>query len=293
VTRAFAANLPRHVFFLVALVFLGDSSASEIGFSRIIRGWMNYSTAFTTTHDTSAGGEFATVATFYTPPYTVRALEFSAIMIWSEPPSQTIDFADFTFSVCVWSSLDRFIAEPRHGDLWDLAFAQPSARRIDTVTRGGRPAHEVRFALTNATVVLSNCHTYLIAVIARTDTQRNGELYVPTARTEGDSDAQAGNIVPFGWQYLIDAGGLTIYSGQAATELIVDRQGEPPRLQVARSNSTVRLSWQVSASCYGLEGTDDLGSSWVAVTNEPAIQTGWYSVSLPSTNQHRFFRLAR
>lgn len=281
----------RILFALLAASATAD--AAEITFSRITHGWPNYSTAFTTTHDTSPNGEFATVATFYTPPYTVRALEFVTIMIWSEAPPQTVNFADFTFSVCVWSTLDKFIAEPRHGDVWDLPFAQPSTRRVDTQTRGGRPAYDVRFALTNATVVLTNCHTYLIAVIARTDTQRNGELYVPTAGTEGDSDVQAGDIVPFGWQYLIDAGGLTIYNGQAATELMVERLSQAPRLLIAHSNSIVRLSWPQAASCYHLEQTDAPGHAWLAVTNEPEVGSTGQSVDLPSTNASCFFRLAR
>ena len=269
------------------------AGAAEVGFSRITRGWPNYSTAFSTTHDTSANGEFATVATFYTGPYTVRALEFGTILIWSEAPPQSVDFANFTFSVCIWSSLERFIAEPRHGDVWELPFMQPSTTRVDTVTRGGRPAYEVRFALTNATVALTNCQTYIIGLIARTDTQRSGELYVPTAGTEGDSDVQAGNIVPFGWQYLIDAGGLTIYSGQAASELMVERLGEPPRLVIARSRSIVRLSWPDSASCYRLECTDAISTPWLAVTNEPEIAFGLRSISLASTNVSGFFRLTR
>jgi len=276
--------------FLAASVTAG---AAEIGFSRIIHGWMNYSTAFSTTHDTSPNAEFATAATFYAPPYTVRALEFSTIMIWSELPPETVNFPDFTFSVCIWSSLERFIAEPRHGDFWDLPFTQPSAKRVDTVTRGGRPAYEVRFALTNATVVLSNCETYLIAVIARTDLQRNGELYVPTAATEGPSDVQAGNIVPFGFQYLIDAGGLTIYSGQLAAELVIEPLGGPPRLEVSQTNSMVRIAWPSWANCYVLESTDASMSEWLAVTNEPVNAASWRSVTLPITDAVRFFRLAR
>jgi hypothetical protein len=277
---------------LVFLAAAATTAAAELAFSRIVHGWPNYSTAFSTTHDTSANGEFATAATFYTPPYTVRALEFSTIVIWSEAPPQVVDFSAFTFAVCFWTSLDAFIRDPAHGDLANLAFAKPARIAVDTTTRGGRPAYEIRFALTNG-VTLSSCQTYLIGLIAKTDTSREGELYVPTAGTEGASDVQAGNIVPFGWQYLIDAGGFTVYDGQLASELIVERLGEPPRLSIAQTNSTVRLTWQASANCYRLEATEALNGLWTSVTNEPEIGPLWQTVSLPHTNGFSFFRLAR
>jgi hypothetical protein len=277
----------------MSLAAAGRTAAAELAFSRITRGWPNYSTAFNTTHDQSPNGEFATVGTFYTPLYTVKAREFATIVIWSELPPDTITFSDFTFSLCVWSTLDQFILNPGVGDVLNRNFAQPTTILRDGTSHGGRPTYELRFAVTNTTLVLTSCQTYVLGVVARTDAARNGELYVPTAPTEGLSDVQAGNIVPFGWQYLIDAGGLTIYSGQTATELIVERLGESPQLHVARSNLTVRLSWEVSASCYQLESTEALGGSWLAVTNEPQIAAGEFSVTMPSTNQLQFFRLAR
>ena len=290
--RAFAATLPRHAFCLLVIA-LSPLSAAEIGFTRIIPSWTNYSTAFTTTHDTGADPEFATAATFYTAPYTVRALEFASIVIWSELPPKTVDFRDFTFSVAVWSELNQFIAQPARGDHANLSFAQPSSIRVDGVSRGGRPVYELRFALTNTSVILSNCQTYLIAVIARTDTQRNGDLYVPTASTDGLSDVQAGNIVPFGWQYLIDAGGFTIYSGQVATELLIEPRGTPPRLFITRSNSTVRVTWPAWESCYTLESTDSLTGDWLPVTNNSSVDGEWRSISVPAVESLRFFRLAR
>jgi hypothetical protein len=288
--RALAANLLRHALFLVVVVF-NQSTADELGFSRIVPGWTNYSTAFVSTHDSGANAEFGTVATFYTPPYTVRALEFASIVIWSELPPDTVQFPDFLFSVEVWSGLGAFIAQPNHGDHSSLSFVQPHSIRLDGLSRGGRPVYELRFALTNANVVLSNCQSYLIAMIARTDTRRNGELYVPTAPTTGDSDVQAGNIVPFGWQYLVDAGGFTIYSGQLATELVVEPMGGPPRLSISRSNSIARLSWRSWARCYAVETTDGT-EPWIAITNEPTLTTEWNHVSLPVMDPVRFFRLA-
>jgi hypothetical protein len=274
---------------LVFLAAAATTAAAELAFSRITRGWPDYSTAFNTTHDLTANGEFATVGTFYTPPYTVKPREFRTIVIWSELPPDTISFPDFTFSVCVWSTLDQFTRNPRLGDVLNLNFAQPTTISRDGTSHGGRATYELGFALTNSTLVLTSCQTYVLGVIARTDATRNGELYVPTAPTDGPSDVQAGNIVPFGWQYLIDAGGLTIYSGQTATELIIERWSEPPRLWIAHSNATVRLSWEASARCYRLESADALNGPWLAVTNEP----DGFSLTLPATNYFQFFRLAR
>jgi hypothetical protein len=288
--RAFAASLQWHAFILTGLALWTNTDASEIGFSRIVRGWTNYSTGFTTTHDVGVD-EFATAATFYTPPYTVRTLEFGTIVIWSGLPPESINFSDFTFTVCFWTSLEHFIADPGQGDFANMSFAQPTSILLDTYTRGGRPAYEIRFPLTNASLVLSNCQTYLIGMIARTDTSRNGELYVPTAGTEGPSDVQAGNIVPFGWQYLLNAGGSTIYHGQLAAELVVEGIGAPPSLHLARSNATVRLSWPLSASCYGLQFADALGSPWLTVTNQPDTFAGWNQVVLPIEGSARYYRL--
>lgn len=290
-TRAFAANLPRHAFFFAILLALSNSRGAEVGFSRITHAWTNYSTAFNTTHDLSANGEFATVATFYMPPYTVKPIEFNTIVIWSELPPETINFSDFSFSVCFWTSLDAFIGNPTAGDLATIGFVQPSAIALDTVTRGGRPAYQIRFGLTNTPLTLSNCQTYLIGVIARTDPNRSGELYVPTASTHGPSDVQAGNIVPFGWHYLIDAGGLTIYHGQLATELLVERLTDPPRLSIHASDGGVRLSWPSWATCYELESAAVLGGTWDTITNEVTTDVALRHVMLPVTNSARFFRL--
>ena len=290
-TRAFAANLPRHAFFFIILLAVSNSRGAEVGFSRIVHGWTNYSTGFNTTHDLSANGEFATAATFYTPPFAVKPTEFSAIVVWSKLPPQTINFSDFTFSVCFWTSLDAFVSNPKAGDLASIDFLQPNAITLDAFTRGGRPAYQIRFALTNATLILSNCQTYLIGVIPRTDPNRSGELYVPTAPTEGPSDVQAGNIVAFGWQYLIDAGGLTIYHGQLATELLVERLSDPPRLSIRPSDAGVHLAWPSWARCYELESTAALHGTWDTVTNEVTADFALRHVTLPVTNNARFFRL--
>src|SRR6185503_10737456 len=199
------------------------NGAPAVAFTRIIHGWTNYSTAFNATHDTGTQGDYATVASFYTPAEDVKPFEYGAIFIWAGSGAPPRNFAPFTYRVSIWSSLSAFIQDPRQGDMTTLSFAVPtggSTTVADATTRGGRPAYELRFTLTNSTVTLSNGQTYLIGVAALADTQHDGELYVPTASHDGPSDVQAGDLVPGGLLYLVNAGGLTIYSGQLATELV-------------------------------------------------------------------------
>src|SRR5262245_15616670 len=165
---------------LMWLAFAGISATSAVGsetngfpevaFSRIIHGWTNYSTAFSATHDTGTSGEYVTVGSLYTPASDVRPCEYAAIVIWEG--LQVPPFSNFAFRVFVWSSLEMFIRDPRQGDVASWSFTAPtggSTSDPDTTTRGGRPAYELRFHLTNAPVVLSNAHTYVIGFAARTD----------------------------------------------------------------------------------------------------------------------------
>jgi hypothetical protein len=146
----------------------------------------------------------------------------------------------------------------------------------DTQTRGGRPAYELRFTLTNPPVVLSNQHTYLVGFAARTDTQNHGELFVPTASQDGPSDVQAGDLVVGGWRYLVNAGGSTIYSGQLAVELIVAPRINPPRLHITRSGALLRISWPSSAQNFVLEYSLSLApnADWFPVEVEPFEEDG-------------------
>ena len=121
----------------------GLKAADKFGFSRIIHGWTNYSTAFNITHDQALDGEYASVASFYTPTVDVQPVEYSAIVIWFGSGGQRLDFTDFAFRIHFWSSLDALIHNPRLGDVASLNFAAPtggSTTSPDATTRAGRSA---------------------------------------------------------------------------------------------------------------------------------------------------------
>jgi len=271
-------------------------AAAEFGFNRIIPGWTNYSTAFNSTHDSAADGEFATVASLFTPPVNVRPIEYGAVMVWAGSGGQRLNFSDFTFQVFFWSSLEAFVRDPRRGDLATFGFTGPTGGSTtvpDTVTRGGRPAFHLRFYLGDNSLVLTQCHTWVVGVAATADPNQSGEMFVPTAPHEGLSDVQAGNIVPFGWIYLANAGGQTIYSGQLATELETQPLSDPPRLDVQRIATEVCLTWPATAGCFRVESSASLGSpsGWSLIEAFPAVENGFCRLCLPAAGAARWFRL--
>jgi hypothetical protein len=268
---------------------------TEVAFSRIIHGWTNYSTAFLATHDLSAPDDFATVACFYTPACDVQPVEFASIFIWDGPIGEPVNFGAFDFQVYFWSSLDAFTNSPKRGDMGTFTFTGAtggSTNVADAITRGGRPAWLLRFALTNAPVMLTNHHTCLVGVAARTSSSQAGDLFVPTSSHRGVSDVQAGGLVTGGWRYLVDAGGATIYDGQLATELIVQNLAEPPRLALERRDNGVLVSWPASAGCYALESSEELGeTNWTGVSATPAVSNDWNILLLPAEQCRQWFRL--
>lgn len=278
---------------LAAAVFCCSvaSAQTNFGFNRIVHGWTNYSTGFSTTHDSSASGEYATVASFYTPPVDVRPLEYGAVLVWFDSDGGVVDFREFSFAIHFWSSMEAFIRNPRDGDIAAVSLAAPTGGSTsvpDTITRGGRPAYYVRFDVSVASITLTQCHTYVVGIAAKALSNRSGQLFVPTAPFEGQSDLQAGNIVPFGWMYLVNAGGQTIYSGQLATELRVERMGNLPAIEMRQ----LRLSWPVQAGCYALEYNDgDAWDTWPISSENAVVENGraWMPISV--TNSTRFFRL--
>jgi hypothetical protein len=141
--------------------------------------------------------------------------------------------------------------------------------------------------------VLTQCQTVLIGLSAHADANRSGELYVPTAPYEGRSDVQGGNVVSFGWTHLIDAGGLTVYWGQLATELSVQPLSELPSLGIERTASEVRLTWPASAGCLGLVDAAELRwpADWSPVEDIAVLENGVLQLNLPTTNSQRWFRL--
>ena len=272
------------------------AASAELGFNRIIPGWTNYGTAFNATHEASVDGEFATVASLFTPPVSVRPIEYGAIFVWAGSGGQRLNFADFTFQVYFWSGLDAFVRDPRRGDVATYSFAAPTGGSTtvpDTVTRGGRPAYHLRFNLGADSLVLTQCHTWVVGVAATTSLTQAGEFFVPTAPHEGLSDVQAGSIVPFGWIYLANAGGQTIYSGRLATELTVQPIGDPPRLEVRRIGSEVCLTWPETAGCYSLESSLNISGApgWTVVEERPVVENGVCRLCLPAADAARWFRL--
>lgn len=268
----------------------------ELAFSRIVRGWTNYSTAFNATHDTGASADYASVGSLYTPATDVTPLDYAAILIWSE--TRIPDFSRFQFRVAIWSDLDAFIQEPRQGNVATWNFTAPTGGSTsvrDATTRGGRPAYELRFSLTNAPVTLSNGQNYVVGFAARTDTQANGDLFVPTSNHEGPSDVQAGDLVVGGWQFLVNAGGSTVYSGQLAVELVVAPRINPPPLYIARTGGSIRLSWPVSAADFVLEYSFNFtpDTDWFAAEAEPFEDNGQMHVLLPASFSRQGFRLRR
>jgi len=274
---------------------LAQTSPAIVGFSRIIHGWTNYSTGFTATIDTDpAFGDFATLASFYTPEFDVAPGEYGVVVVWLGAQGQHFDWSNFDFRVGLWSSLAAFTHSPKTGDVATVFFNAPtggSTSTRDATTRGGRPAYYLRFYLTNAPVTLRADHTYLVGFAASTFVQDNGELFVPTAPTSGPSDVQAGDLVPGGWSYLTNAGGLTIYSGQLATELFVTPL---PQLRIHALATQVEVSWPASLNGVVLESTPRLGTLavWSPVDGAPEGEGSWKKLNLPNSDAaQRFFRL--
>ena len=271
------------------------NSSAIVNFSRIIHGWTNYSTGFTATIDTDpAAGDFATLASFYTPEFDVVPVDYGVVVVWLGAQSQHFDWSNFDFRVGIWSSLPAFITSPTTGDVATVFFNAPtggSTSTRDATTRGGRPAYYLRFCLTNTPVTLRADHTYLVGFAASTFVWDNGELFVPTAPTSGPSDVQAGDLVPGGWTYLTNAGGLTIYSGQLATELLVTPL---PQLRIRALTNEVEISWPASLTGVVVESTLHLErlAVWSSVNSAPQGEGTWKRVNLPNSSAaQRFFRL--
>jgi hypothetical protein len=291
----------RHV--LPALLMLGGGATGgqtldQPGFSRLVPGWTNYSTAFNATHAAGVDAEFATVGTPYAPAIDVRPLEYSAVVIWFNSGGHELSFDNFIFQVHFWSSIERFALNPRQGDLHVGSYNAPTGGSTtvpDAITRGGRPAYLLRFSLTNDSIALTQCQAAVVGLVAQAKTVQAGEFYVPTAPFAGPSDVQGGNIVPFGWGYVITQGGLTIYSGQLATELKVEALGSPPSLSIARIGEQIELCWPGAAGCYTVESTDDLGTAarWEFILDLPIVVDGSNRLRIPAGDGLRFFRLQR
>jgi hypothetical protein len=119
----------------------------------------------------------------------------------------------------------------------------------------------------------------------------NGEFYVPTALSAGQSDVQAGDLVPGDWQFLKDIGGSTIYSGQLATELYVTPL---PQLRLRALTNSTEIAWPASLTGVALESTSLVGPlpMWSSVTGTPVADGNWRKLTLPNNGAtQRFYRL--
>jgi hypothetical protein len=71
--------------------------------------------------------------------------------------------------------------------------------------------------------------------------------------------------------------------------------GGRPRLRIAASSNAIELTWPSDANGYALEAASTLapGAIWSPVTDPPVFQYDKLSVTLPTTNFSRFFRLKK
>ncbi len=270
----------------------------ETAFTRIIHGWTNYSTAFSATHTLGSASDYSTVASFYTPGCDVRPVEYSVIVIWGGPVGTPVNFGNFDFQVFIWSSFTAFTNSPRQGDIATFNFPAPtggSTTAPDAFTRGGRPAYELRFRLTNAPVTLTHHHAYLVGFAAMVATSGYEDLFVPTSSHRGQSDVQAGDILIGGWRYVADSGGSTIYDGQLAVALQVQPVAAPPSLFIRPGDGALQISWPASAACFSLEACGDLvpGAIWQPVDQPVELLNESCRVTLTADEGSRWFRLRK
>jgi hypothetical protein len=104
----------------------------------------------------------------------------------------------------------------------------------------------------------------------------------------------AGTLVTGGWQYLADAGGSTIYSGQVAAELTVRPLIELPGLTTLYRGAYVEILWPSTAEGFELEFSFGFApfASW-HVEIDPEEDGALTRVTLPVIGNQRFFRLGR
>jgi hypothetical protein len=118
------------VFAMAAALARAESEPLPPAFDRIVHGWTNYSTAFNATHDTGAGGDYASIGTFYSPTAPVTPLEYGVIVIWTG--QRAPDWSKFRYRVFLWSSLDEFIREPTQGDVATWEFANSGSDSVES-----------------------------------------------------------------------------------------------------------------------------------------------------------------
>lgn len=101
----------------------------------------------------------------------------------------------------------------------------------------------------------------------------------------------SGNLAPPGYYmlFVIDQNGIPSVS---ATVQVVEKDG--PELAIARTNSSVTISWPVAATGFILEASDQLTSTnWSTVTNVPTTIGDQKVTTLGATANARFYRLKK
>jgi cytochrome c len=102
-------------------------------------------------------------------------------------------------------------------------------------------------------------------------------------------------IGPDGVLYLIEWGSNSSGSNTDAKIERIDYLGSRPTLHATQAPHQLQLAWPADAAGYVLEQSSNLSSaaSWTQLTNEPTLQNGRLTLSLPMTNTIQFFRLRR
>jgi hypothetical protein len=70
--------------------------------------------------------------------------------------------------------------------------------------------------------------------------------------------------------------------------------GPIPTLTAQISGTSLKLLWPLSAPGFVLEQTGNMNATtWISVTNSPALQNGQHIVTLPISSTFQFFRLRK
>ncbi len=65
------------------------------------------------------------------------------------------------------------------------------------------------------------------------------------------------------------------------------------KLNVARTDNSIVISWPVSPSGFTLQATSDLGTTWTNVPSTVVVSNGFNVVAVPAGGSRQFFRLQR
>jgi hypothetical protein len=102
------------------------------------------------------------------------------------------------------------------------------------------------------------------------------------------------NLAPPGYYMLFVTDQNGVPSVSATVQVVAQDGSLVPKLTIARTNSSVTLSWPVGAAGFTLEATDQLTSAnWSTMTNVPVIIGDQKVTMLEATGNTRFYRLKK